>query len=141
MVVRRAAIVQEALSWERTPYHPHARLKGIGVDCAMFPAAVYEAVGMAPHIAPSYTPDWMLHRDEEMFLSFVTPNAREIERGEAGPGDFVIWKFGRTFSHSAIIIDMPTVIHAAIRGAAVIRANMDEDVDLLNRPARFFTVL
>ena len=137
----REAILAEALSWESTPYHPHARIKGVGVDCAMLPAAVYEAVGLIPHIEPSYTPDWMLHRDEEMFLGFVTPHAREITREEAAPGDMVIWKFGRTYSHSAIILDMPTVLHAAIRGKAVIRADMDQDSELAGRPARFFTVI
>ena len=137
----RAAIVAEALGWEGTPYHPNAMVKGIGVDCAMFPNACYSALGLAPRQAISYTPDWMMHRDEEVFLSFVTPHAREIERDEAGPGDFVIWRFGRTYSHSAIIVDLPEVIHAVIKGGAVIRADMDTDVDLKDRPCRFFSVI
>lgn len=137
----RAAIVAEALSWEGTKYHAHARVKGVGVDCAQLPAAVYEAVGLAPHVAPNYSSDWMLHRDEELYLAHVLPHAREITREESGPGDLVMWKFGRTFSHSAIIIDLPVVIHAVLRGGAVIRADIDQDADLVSRPARFFTVL
>jgi cell wall-associated NlpC family hydrolase len=137
----RAAIVAEAVSWERTPYHAHAKVKGVGVDCAMFPAAVYEAVGLAPPINPQYTQDWMMHRDEELFLGFVTPYAHEITRADVLPGDFVIWKFGRTFSHSAIVIDMPEVIHAAIQGASVFRTNMDQDSDLAGRKCRFFSVI
>ncbi|MFX8708340.1 hypothetical protein ABTM42_21205, partial [Acinetobacter baumannii] len=77
----------------------------------------------------------------ERFLSFVTPHAREIGEDEAGPGDLVIWRFGRTYSHSAIIIDAPVVLHAVIRGGAVVRADMARDCDLAERPRRFFSLL
>lgn len=136
----RAAIVAEALTWEGTPYQSHARIKGVGVDCAQLPAAVYEAVGLIGAVRPSYPADWMMHRDEERFLSFVLPHAREITEAEAKPGDLVIWKFGRTFSHSGILIDPPVVLHAVIRGQAVIRGDMSRDVDLVERPRRFFSL-
>lgn len=136
----REEVVREALTWEGTPYHHHARIKGVGVDCAQLPAAVYEAVGIIPHLDPEYSEQWMMSRDEELYLSYVFPHAREIDRAEAKAGDFGIWKFGRTFSHGAIVIDPPTVLHAVIRGRAVVRANMDEEEELKCRPARFFTV-
>ena len=31
----RAAIVAEAMSWIGTPYHSHARIKGVGVDLSL----------------------------------------------------------------------------------------------------------
>lgn len=136
----RDDVVAEALSWEGTPYHARARIKGVGVDCAMLPAAVYEAVGLIPRVDPAYSPQWMLHRDEERFLSFVLPYAREIERSAVGPGDFAIWKFGRCFSHGAIVIEPPEVIHAVIAGGGVVRGNMDRDEDLRSRQVRFFTL-
>jgi cell wall-associated NlpC family hydrolase len=136
---KRAEIVAEALSWERTPYHPHAAMKGIGTDCAMFPAACYFACNLVPELKPEYTQDWMLHRDEEQYLAWVTPYAREITRDELGPGDFCIWKFGRVYSHGAIVIEPPEVIHALIR-CGVVRGNIDRDVDLVSRPVRFFTL-
>lgn len=136
----RAAIVAEAMTWEGTPYQSHARIKGVGVDCAQLPAAIYEAVGLIEPVRPEYPADWMMHRDEERFLSFVLPQAREIEETEALPGDLVIWRFGRTFSHSAIIIDAPVVLHAVVRGAAVVRADMSRDIDLAERPRRFFSL-
>jgi cell wall-associated NlpC family hydrolase len=137
---KRTEIVAEALSWERTPYHPRARLKGIGVDCAMLPALVYFNAGMIPEISPDYSPQWMLHHDEEKFLGWVRPYAREIDRDEVGPGDFAIWKFGRCFSHGAIVIDMPEVIHAVIRGGGVVRGNADRDEELRSREVKFFTL-
>ena len=136
----REEVVREALTWEGTPYHSHARIKGVGVDCAQLPAAVYEAVGLVPHINPEYSEQWMMSRDEELYLSHVFPYTREISREEVKAGDFAIWKYGRTFSHGAIVIDTPWIIHAVIRARAVVRANMDEEEELKRRPARFFTV-
>ncbi len=136
----RAAIVAEAISWESTPYAPRAMIKGVGVDCAMLPSAVYHAVGLIPEIMPSYTQDWMMHRDEELFLSYITPYAREIDEAEVGPGDLVIWRFGRTYSHSAIVIDLPVVLHAVVRGGAVVRGDIARDSDLTNRPRKFFSL-
>lgn len=136
----RAAIVAEALSWESTPYHPHARIKGVGCDCAQLPAAVYEAVGLIEPVNPTYTSDWMLHRDEEKFLGFVLPQARQIKLADVLPGDLILWRYGRTFSHAAIVIDMPEVLHAALKGGAVIRADVTRESDLKDRECRYFSV-
>jgi cell wall-associated NlpC family hydrolase len=126
----RAAIVAEALEWERTPYHHHARIKGIGVDCAQLPAAVYEAAGAIPHLEPNYSAQWMMHRDEELYLEEIRRYAREIPLEAIQPADLIIWKFGRTYSHSAIVIDPPIVLHAVVKGGAVIRADIELDEDL-----------
>lgn len=136
----RAAIIAEARSWLGTPYRSHARIKGVGVDCAQLPAAVYEAVGLVPHIAPDYSAQAMMHRDEELYLQWVTPHAREIGRADIDPGDFAIWRFGRTYSHGAIVIDRETVIHAVISAGAVVLADLNRDIDLVRRPARFFSL-
>lgn len=136
----RADVVRQALSWEGTPYHHRGRRRGVGVDCAMLPAEIYEAVGLIPHLDPDYSPQWMLHHDEERFLDWVRQYAREIPRDAVGPGDLAIWKFGRCYSHSAIVIDMPEVIHAVIRGGGVLRGNADRDEELRSRPVKFFTL-
>lgn len=136
----RAAIVAEAISWERTPYHHHARLKGVGVDCAQLPAAVFEAVGAIPHLEPEYSEQWMIHRDEELYLAEIRRWARDIEVADARPGDLIVWKFGRTYSHSAIVIEPPLVIHAVVKGGAVIRADIERDEDLRDRPRLAFSV-
>lgn len=59
----RRAVVAEALTWLRTPYHHAARIKGVGVDCAQFLIAVYAATGLIDDFTPDrYPPDWHLHR-------------------------------------------------------------------------------
>ena len=137
---QRAAVVTEALTWLGTPYHNHARIKGVGVDCANLPAAVYHAAGLIPDLKPEYAAQWYMHRDEELYLDWVKPYAREIQAAEAGPGDFVIWKFGRTFSHGAIILAPPQIIHASLAGGCAHLADMERDDDLAVRPRRFFTL-
>ena len=47
----RAAVVAEAKAWLGTPYHHRAKLKGVGVDCAQLPIAIYAAVGLNPEEA------------------------------------------------------------------------------------------
>lgn len=136
----REAVVAEALTWEGTPYAHRARIKGIGVDCANLPAAVYEAVGLVPNINPEYSVQWYLHRDEEKFLEWVTPFSREIQPGMVKPGDLMVFKWGRTYSHSAIVIDYPEVIHAAAKGASVIRGHVDRDDVFINRAFKCFTL-
>lgn len=137
----REEVVAEALTWEGTPYHSNASLKGIGVDCAMLPLHCYRAVGLVPDGPnPEYSSQWMLHRDEEQFLSWIRKYAREIDREQVGPGDMAVWKFGRCYSHSAIVLDMPEVLHAVIRGGGVVRGNADRDEELRSRPVKFFTL-
>jgi hypothetical protein len=41
MDAAKRAQVQEALTWLGIPYHHHARVKGVGVDCAQLLCAVY----------------------------------------------------------------------------------------------------
>jgi cell wall-associated NlpC family hydrolase len=117
----RSAVVEEARSWLGTPYHPHGRIKGVGVDCAMLPAEVYRAVGLVPHIeVEDYPMDWHLHRDEEKYLKYVTERATEVD--VELPGNLVLYKWGRCFAHGAIIIQWPIVIHAFI-GQGVVMAD------------------
>ncbi len=111
---QRAAILAEARSWLGTPYHHEARVKGAGVDCAQLLYAVYRHAGRIPAFdIPHYPPDWHLHRDTERYLGFVLDHAVEIA-GPPLPGDIAIWKFGRCFSHGAIVLEWPRIIHAYV---------------------------
>ena len=137
----REAIVAEARAWERTPYHHHARIKGAGVDCAQLPAAIYEAVGLIPHIEPQYSQDWMFHQDAEAYLEWVLPYAREVSREEVLPGDLAVFRFGRTYSHSVIITGLPLGLHASVSARCVIPVDIDADAELSWRKCRFFSIV
>jgi NlpC/P60 family putative phage cell wall peptidase len=109
---KRAAVVAEAESWIGTPFHHAARVKGGGVDCLMLLAEVYERAGVAPHIEPPfYVPDWHLHRDAERYMEGLLDYARPLG-GAPERGDIALFRFGRTFSHGAIVARWPRLIHA-----------------------------
>jgi cell wall-associated NlpC family hydrolase len=111
---QRAAVIAEAKTWLRTPYHHRAHVKGGGVDCAYLLIEVYHACGLIPSIDPGeYPPDWMMHREEERYLGWVKKFAHEVETPR--PGDIALYHVGRCFAHGAIVVDWPTIIHAYIR--------------------------
>lgn len=136
---QRAAVVAEARTWLRTPYHHAGTIKGAGVDCAMLPLAVYRATGLLPEFSfDDYPPDWHLHRDAERYLEIVTCFAREVQ-APIGPGDFVLFRWGRCFAHGAIIVDWPQIIHAVLH-VGVAQDNALQVSQLIDRPRRFFTL-
>jgi len=135
---QRAAVVAEARAWLNTPYHHAAQIRGAGVDCAMLPAAVYRAAGLIPDLAVAhYPPDWHLHRDAERYLDIVTAHAREVP-APTGPGDFVLYRWGRCFAHGAIVLDWPRIVHAVIHVGVVL--DHGDAGRLAERPRRFFTL-
>lgn len=119
-------IVEEAKSWLKTPWHHEARVKEGGVDCGMFLLEVYERVGLIPHIVPPhYGPDFMLHRNEEWYVEIILRFADEIENPPYFPGDAVVMKNGRIYSHGGIIIEWPRIIHASVTDRIVIFGDMN----------------
>ena len=121
----REAVVREAMSWLGTPYHHHARVKGVGVDCAQILCAVYETAGVVPHVDPgTYATDWHLHRHEEMYSHWLLKYASRLGPDEVPfPGDVALFKFGRCFSHGAIVVEDGLLVHSYVnRGVVLSRA-------------------
>lgn len=138
---RRAAIVSEALSWHKTPYHHHARIKGEGVDCLMHLAEVFEACGEVQRVEPGfYARDWHLHQAEELYEQGLSTYARRLPEGQVpGLGDIGLFKFGRTFSHGGIVVDEgPVLIHSYIK-LGVIMTRIDE-APLVGRAVQWWSV-
>jgi NlpC/P60 family putative phage cell wall peptidase len=132
----RRAVVAEAIGWIGTPFHHAARLKGAGIDCLMLLAEVYERAGVTGHVEPPfYVPDWHLHRDAERYLEGLLHYATPVAAPE--PGDIALFRFGRTFSHGAIVTLWPRLVHAywaqgVVWGDATLHP-------LKDRAVRFFT--
>lgn len=134
----RAAVVAEAESWIGTPYHPHGRLKAIGVDCAMLLVEVYTRADVVPFFDPGdYPPDFGLHRDEELFLGFVERYGTPTDTPAAG--DVALFIYGRCYSHGAIMTGPTGLIHAVMRDRAVVRGDLF-DIGLIAREPKFFTL-
>jgi cell wall-associated NlpC family hydrolase len=138
---KRAQVVREALTWLGTPYHHHARVKGVGVDCAQLLCAVYEACGCVPHIDPgNYAHDWHLHRGEEVFLGWLEKaGAREVQTPALG--DVAVFRYGRAYSHGAVVVPGASgnaAVHAYL-GRGVVWSRLDEE-PLQGRAARFWSI-
>lgn len=124
---KRLAVIAEARTWLGTPFHFGARIKGTGVDCATFIAAVFEACGIFQ--AEDYGffgADWHFNTDIEHYKMRMVRHATELPLVElARPGDVALVRVGRVFSHAGIIVEWPKVIHAGPRGVRQIDTNFD----------------
>lgn len=140
-MITREKIVEEALTWVGTPYRHHQRVKGAGVDCGQILIAIYSSLGFIPEFDPGYYPaDWMNHRDEERYLGFVEQYAKEVKIPL--PGDLAVWRFGRLFSHGAIVIDWPNIIHAYAQDRQVCKANaLGGALGDPSRPVKFYSLI
>lgn len=109
----RDAIIKEAISWLGTPYHHMASVKGAGVDCLTLIIACYRAVGIVQDLdVPFYRKDFMLHKEGEDYIAGLLQYSREVETPYKA--DVALYKWGRVFAHSAIVVRWPDkVIHAS----------------------------
>jgi cell wall-associated NlpC family hydrolase len=106
-------VLAEAATWRGTPWHHEAGVKGAGVDCAMLLVRVFASVGAIPDIDPRpYPMDHMLHSGEERFLGWLQQFADPVTTGDPQPGDVVVYRVGRCYSHAAIVTQWPHIIHA-----------------------------
>jgi cell wall-associated NlpC family hydrolase len=143
---QRQAVIDESITWLRTPHHNGARLKGVGVDCGQYPLAVYEATGLIPKTQTErYSPQFHLNRDEEWYLKLCLQLGKQLPDGVLPKkADFVLYKVGRVFSHGAIVLEWPRIIHSYV-GVGVCydlgnKGWMAQNRDGSPRPMKFFTL-
>lgn len=149
----REKVRDAAISWEGTPYHHGAAIKGVGADCGMMIIRVFSEAGcIEDYDPPPYAPEWCLHRDEERYLEEIQKHLYEVDvednnpsieervsRGwEPGVGDVLVWRVGRTFSHGAIVTGWPYVIHAYFPSDMVEHVSL-ENTPMSDRPMRVFS--
>jgi cell wall-associated NlpC family hydrolase len=135
---RRAAIINEAKTWLNTPWQHNKAVKGVGVDCGQLPLEVYIACGFIGREAvDDYPIDWALHRGEERYLQIVERYCIQVKTPD--PGDLVIFKYGRTFSHGAIVLHYPLVIHALRGEKAGVIYDHAQQADLKRRERVFYS--
>lgn len=150
---QRAAVVAEARSWVGTPYRHCADVKRAGVDCGMLLVRVFVDLGLAEPFDPRpYPTDFHLHGEGERYLGFVMDRGREVEI--PGPGDVVVWRIGRSFSHGGVVTEWPApgvgagrpgarrmVVHAYAPARVVEEADISlpGPLSLPRHPRRFFS--
>ena len=140
---RRAAVVAEARSWIGTPYHNCADIKGVGVDCGMLLVRVFVDLKLCPPFDPRpYPVDWHLHRSDERYLGFIFD--RSAEAVEPLPGDVMVFRYGRCYSHGGIVTAAKPlrIVHAYFQARMVIEDEVLRNAVLADpaRKPRFFSV-
>jgi NlpC/P60 family putative phage cell wall peptidase len=138
--MNRAEIVMAAYSWDRTPYHHQAGVKGAGVDCAYLIGKVAEEIGAIDkfYVEP-YSIEWHWHSKEERMCNIVESfGAKQIPKEERKPGDILAFKYGRVCSHLGILVTPDYFIHAHIKAERVIVNSLSgEFLDRLERVYQF----
>lgn len=124
--IKRSAIVEEALSWEGTPWHHHQKVKGAGVDCVQFLLGVGQAVGAIPAdiVVENYEPlarGSFLVRHLNQWLEPVVPPDKTIL-----PGNVFLFNMAGLNTHVGILLDSEPdhpeyFIHACARREKVVR--------------------
>jgi cell wall-associated NlpC family hydrolase len=126
MTALQDQVLAEARTWLGTPWHHEGDVKGAGVDCAMLLVRVFAAVGAIPAIDPRpYPMDHMLHSGAERFMGWLAQYANPADNAAPHPADVVVYKVGRCYSHGAIVLEWPMVIHAFRDEHAVVVTRFD----------------
>lgn len=131
----RQQVVAAARGWIGTPYHAHARVRGVGVDCIHLLCAVFEEVGLISPLDPGMYPiSWAVHRSQELYMAGLDARACRTDYPHAG--DVALFKYGRTFSHAGIVTGDGRLVHSLAR-LGVIETPID-GAPLAGRPVIFY---
>lgn len=126
----RHRVVEVARTWIGTPFISRAKVRGHGADCGTLIAACFEEAGLLPKIdLPDYTVQWHLNKSDELYLAVIEQHMLRFI-GPPLPGDIVMWKIGRAFSHAAIVVKWPVIIHALWRARFVMLDDADRCPEL-----------
>lgn len=154
-MVERMRLVSAGMSWVATPYRHHCRVKGpgvrgAGVDCAHFLTESHFESGLVQRFdVGRYNHDWHRHQDEERYLAKVEEYLKRVDDTEAPllerdpdfftyPGNVIVWKVGRTYSHGALVKQWPVVIHASFPARSVITEDIRKTI-MEEKPMRVYS--
>jgi len=144
---QRAAVVAEARTWlpirkaggvwTPTPFVHGARVKHAGADCETFICEVFAASGVFAAQGIPYVPaQWFLNTKEELYLNYLSKYATEYSGTTPQPGDVICVKHRWVYSHGAIVLAWPRVIHCY--PPCVMESNARLNAAFANRALKFF---
>jgi hypothetical protein len=123
-IQQRDAVVVEARTWLRTPYHTMGRVKGAGCDCYTLLLEVFGKIGLFTDKDEDvfYPRDWFLHARNDHYKVRILRHAREMVEHFCSPtemrspGNIVLVNAassrGSIDIHGGIISAWPKVIHS-----------------------------
>ena len=134
--LRQVSLVREAKSWLETPFVPHARIRGAGVDCVHLCAEIYKECGLLSEFnPPPYTIDGGHHCKESKVIAHVLASGKFQEvigpttqgglAHASGPGDLLCFRMDGVVHHVGILLTRTHFIHA-IRGHGVVIGDLQD---------------
>jgi cell wall-associated NlpC family hydrolase len=135
-VERKRVFRDHCLAWLGTPFVPHARVLGAGVDCVQLCGAVYIWCGVVRSFDPpqGYPMDGGHHADHSTILDYLAGQkafARLPDGAEVACGDLLCFRIGRQVHHCGLALDDSRFVHA-LRRLGVIES-LVEDPQWANR--------
>lgn len=113
---RLAHLRRLARGWLGTPFVPHARIQGAGVDCVNLCAALYLSAGFFTTFDPGqYAMDGGKHNLASQLTHWLDASGRFALLPPAAaplPGDLLCFKLGRSAHHCGLVLDGPHFIHS-----------------------------
>lgn len=113
----RQAVLGQVNGWLGTPFVTRGAVRGAGVDCGSLLIVCYGAAGVPvpPLDGLGHFPlGWHQHATEERYLNILKQFSREVS--EPRPGDMALFKMGKVWAHSSIVIEWPVVAHTMWKG-------------------------
>lgn len=142
---QREELVKEAMEWMNTPYRGWSRMKQFGADCIGFVAGVFVNTGHITDaeaeaaIPKSYSLQHGQHEATTEYVDGILKFMEEISESEVRPGDVVMFKIALAYSHSAVVVKWPLILHSMAHGGVKL-ADAKKSPLLAGKPARFFTL-
>ena len=133
---QRQLVLAEAISWLGTKFHENACIKNVGTDCGRFLCACYSAGGiLVPDLKDIalFPHGWHLNKSDERYFNLISQFTKITLNPQ--PADIVMYKIGRGYAHSGIIVNYPTIIHAA--PPCVCQVNADQ-LPRINKHQKIF---
>lgn len=122
-IITRPMIVAHALTWDKTPYHHQAALRGVGADCLGLLRGVYEHLyGKQPEKPPPYSASWAESGGRELLLNAAHKYLEPAEYDGWRDGDVLIFrvKSASAAKHCGIVVDDKHMIHAVSRRGTMV---------------------
>jgi cell wall-associated NlpC family hydrolase len=108
----REAFVSAARSLLGTPYHAHARLPGVGVDCIGVPIVACWLSGLKPR---TWDVQGYSMRPDGTLLERCAEHMVRVSRADMRPGDIAVVRWGADPHHVGVVAALKgrrTIIHA-----------------------------
>lgn len=113
------SLVELARDWIDTPFHPHARLKGVGVDCAGLVLSCLEDAG---YVEQGRITQWIYTPTTDEgpalladLIRATTPGVSLIKVKTIQPSDLLMFRLGNRLRHISIASSNIEHIHCDLQ--------------------------